>query len=62
MTNVDYQGRGAVAAPLRDHARHFGVERSAAVVAALRSAAGRLKHNANVRLTLEVLMLDLPRP
>jgi DNA polymerase-3 subunit delta' len=56
LTNVDRQGT------LRDQARRFGVERSAAVVAALRSAAGRLKRNANVRLTLEVLMLDLPQP
>ena len=61
LTNVDYQGRGAVTAPLRDHARRFGVQRSAEVVAALRSAADRLKRNANARLTLEVLMLDLPR-
>ncbi len=62
LTNVDYQGRGAVTAPLRGHARRFGVERSAAMVEALRSAADRLKRNANARLTLEVLMLDLPRP
>jgi len=56
LTNVDRQSA------LRDHARRFGVERSAAVVEALRSAADRLKRNANARLTLEVLMLDLPRP
>ncbi len=56
LTNVDRRSA------LRDHARRFGVERSAAVVAALRSAADRLKRNANARLTLEVLMLDLPRP
>jgi len=62
LTNVDCQRRGAVIAPLRDHARRFGVERSAAMVEALRSAADRLKRNANARLTLEVLMLDLPRP
>ena len=55
LTNVDRQDT------LRDHARRFGVERSGAVVKALRSAADRLKRNANARLTLEVLMLDLPR-
>ena len=47
---------------LREHARRFGVETSSGVVAALRSAADRLNRNANARLTLEVLMLDLPRP
>jgi len=56
LTNVDRQSA------LHDHARRFGVERSGAVVEALRSAADRLKRNANARLTLEVLMLDLPRP
>jgi len=55
LTNVDRKSR------LDDHARHFGVERSAGVIEALRSAAERLKRNANARLTLEVLMLDLPR-
>ncbi|RLC95068.1 MAG: DNA polymerase III subunit delta' [Chloroflexi bacterium] len=55
LTNVDRRGK------LRDHARRFGVERSGAVVKALRSAAGRLRRNANARLTLEMLMLDLPR-
>jgi DNA polymerase-3 subunit delta' len=56
LTNVDRERA------LRDHARRFGVGRSAAVVEALRGAAERLKRNANPRLTLEVLMLDLPRP
>ena len=56
LTNVDRESA------LRDYAHRFGVERSAAVVEALRSAAERLKRNANPRLTLEVLMLDLPRP
>jgi DNA polymerase-3 subunit delta' len=55
LTNVDRRSA------LRDHARRFGVERSGAVVEALRSAADRLSRNANPRLTLEVLMLDLPR-
>ncbi len=54
LTNVDRQSA------LRDHARRFGVERSTAVIEAMRSATDRLKHNANARLTLEVLMLDFP--
>jgi DNA polymerase-3 subunit delta' len=54
LTNVDREGT------LRDHARRFGVERSTAMVEALRSAIDRLKRNANPRLALEVLMLDLP--
>jgi DNA polymerase-3 subunit delta' len=55
LTNVDRQST------LCDHARRYGVARSTAMVEALRSAADRLKRNANPRLTLEVLMLDLPR-
>jgi len=55
VANVDRQDA------LRDHARRFGADRSGAVVKALRSASDRLKRNANARLTLEVLMLDLPR-
>jgi DNA polymerase-3 subunit delta' len=55
LTNVDREDT------LRDHARRFGVERSTTMIAALRSTAHRLKRNANPRLTLEVLMLDLPR-
>ena len=56
LTNVDRDGG------LRDYARRFGTKRSAAVIQALRSASDRLDHNANPRLTLEVLMLDLPHP
>ncbi len=55
VTNVDREEQ------LRDHARHFGVEASARVVKALRTAIDKLQRNANARLTLEVLMLDLPR-
>jgi DNA polymerase-3 subunit delta' len=55
LTNVDRQ-RG-----LRDHARRFGWAQSRAVIEALRGAIKKLKRNANPRLTLEVLMLDLPR-
>jgi DNA polymerase-3 subunit delta' len=53
LTNVDRQST------LRGHARRFGVRRSGAVIEALRSASDRLSRNA--RLTIEVLMLDLPR-
>ena len=56
LANVDRRSM------LRDYARRFGVEQSAAVIEALRAAGDRLKRNANPRLTLEVLMLDLPRP
>jgi DNA polymerase-3 subunit delta' len=56
LTNIDRQDT------LHDHAQRFGVEQSTAVVKALREAADRLRRNANPRLTLEVLMLDLPRP
>jgi DNA polymerase-3 subunit delta' len=56
LTNVDRQSA------LRDHARRYGVARITAMVEALRSAADHLKRNANPRLALEVLMLDLPRP
>ena len=43
-------------------AERIGVDESSQVLQALRSASRRLKRNANARLTLEVLMLDLPRP
>jgi DNA polymerase-3 subunit delta' len=55
LTNIDRVNA------LRDHARRYGVERSTAMVEALCDAADHLKRNANPRLTLEVLMLDLPR-
>jgi DNA polymerase-3 subunit delta' len=55
LTNID---RHSV---LHNHARHFGIEQSTAMIKALRSAVDRLKRNANSRLTIEVLMLDLPR-
>lgn len=54
LTNVDHRST------LLDHAHRFGLERSAAVVQALRGTADRLRRNANPRLTIEVLMLDLP--
>lgn len=55
LTNVDREGEA------RDQARRFGLGRSTTMVEALRSATDRLRRNANPRLTLEVLMLDLPR-
>ena len=54
LTNVDRQSI------LRNHARIFGASCSGAVLQALRDAIDRLKRNANARLALEVLMLDLP--
>ncbi len=55
VTNVDRPHQ------LQEDARRFGVETSAGVVKALRDAVQKLDRNANARLTLEVLMLDLPR-
>lgn len=56
LTNVDRQ------ATLHSYASRFGVRRITAVLEALRSAVSRLNRNTSPRLTLEVLMLDLPRP
>jgi DNA polymerase-3 subunit delta' len=55
LTNVDRQDE------LRDQARHFDVATITAVIKALRSSLQKLQRNANKRLTLEILMLDLPR-
>jgi DNA polymerase-3 subunit delta' len=46
---------------LRDHANHFGVEKAQAAAAGIAQTLWQLDHNANARLALEVLMLDLPR-
>jgi DNA polymerase-3 subunit delta' len=54
LTNVDRQD------DLRDQARRFDVTTIAAVIQALRGSLQKLQRNANRRLTLEVLMLDLP--
>jgi len=56
LTNVDRL------ADLRDHAHRFDVATIAAVISALRATLEKLQLNANKRLALEVLMLDLPRP
>lgn len=55
LTNVDQ------ASSLRDRAGRFDLETIASVIKALRTALHKLGRNANKRLTLEVLMLDLPR-
>lgn len=54
LTNVDRYNL------LKTHADCFGFAHSAAMVEAMLAAAERLDRNANPRLTLEVLMLDLP--
>jgi len=46
---------------LRDHANRFGVEKAQAAAARIAQTLWQLDHNANARLALEVLMLDLPR-
>jgi DNA polymerase-3 subunit delta' len=56
LTNIDRQDT------LRDHANRYGAQTAARLVEALSATAQRLRRNANARLTLEVLMLDLPRP
>jgi DNA polymerase-3 subunit delta' len=56
LTNVDRRDA------LQRQAQRFRVCESRSVLNALRKAKGRLRRNANPRLTLEVLMLDLPRP
>lgn len=55
LTNVDRRDQ------LADHARYLDVATIAGVVRALRECFRKLQRNANKRLTLEVLMLDLPR-
>ena len=55
LTNVDRQD------VLRAQASRFGVTTIAGVIEALRSSLQKLQRNANRRLTLDVLMLDLPR-
>jgi len=48
-------------AVLKQHAARFGVDRAREVLEALSRTARQVAHNANARLALEVLMLDLPR-
>ena len=46
---------------LREQASRFGVDRARAAASRLAQALWQLDHNANARLALEVLMLDLPK-
>ncbi len=55
ITNIDRMGE------LHEQASRFGTATSSHIIRALREAIQRLERNANTRLTLEVLMLDLPR-
>jgi DNA polymerase-3 subunit delta' len=55
LTNVDRVGE------LHHYARRFGAPAIGDTVRAIRLTMSRLKRNANIRLALEVLMLDLPR-
>ncbi len=55
VTNIDRGGQ------LQEQARRFGAATSSHMIRALREAIQKLDRNANTRLTLEVLMLDLPR-
>ena len=54
LVNIDRR------ADLYSYARTFGVRGSAAAVEAVRDVSERIQRNANLRLALEVLMLDLP--
>lgn len=54
VTNVDRE------ATLRSQARGYSLTQVRDFVEALRTAVWQLEHNANTRLTLEVLMLSLP--
>ncbi len=45
---------------LQQHAARLGADRARQVIAAMSRAARQITRNANARLTLEVLMLDLP--
>jgi DNA polymerase-3 subunit delta' len=55
LTNVDRLGE------LNHYARRFGLGVGAAAVQVLRATSDSLRRNANARLALEVLMLDLPQ-
>lgn len=47
--------------PLRDQAQRFGIEQAASAASAMTRTVWQIEHNANARLALEALMLDLPR-
>ena len=54
VVNIDRLGG------IRDAAARYDLEAASAVVRALQTALWRLDHNANIRLTVEVLMLTMP--
>ena len=54
IINIDREGT------LRTQAQRYSLGQVRRFVEALRAAAWQLEHNANTRLTLEVLMLSLP--
>jgi DNA polymerase-3 subunit delta' len=56
VTNIDRE------ATLRSQARGYTLTQVRDFIEALRTAVWQLEHNANTRLTLEVLMLSLPTP
>jgi DNA polymerase-3 subunit delta' len=56
ITNIDRE------ATLRSQAQGYNLTQVRDFIEALRTAAWQLEHNANTRLTLEVLMLSLPSP
>jgi DNA polymerase-3 subunit delta' len=56
IANVDRE------ATLRSQARGYSLTQVRDFIEALRTAVWQLEHNANTRLTLEVLMLSLPNP
>jgi DNA polymerase-3 subunit delta' len=56
VTNIDRE------ATLRSQARGYNLTQVRDFIEALRTAVWQLEHNANTRLTLEVLMLSLPSP
>jgi DNA polymerase-3 subunit delta' len=56
VTNVDREDT------LRSQARGYSLTQVRDFIGALRAAVWQLEHNANTRLTLEVLMLSLPVP
>ena len=55
VTNLDRQG------VLEEWASRYGVDTAQRVLRAIRDTGWRLEHNANRRLALEVLTLDLPK-
>ena len=55
ITNVDLEAR------LIEVARSYSLAQIKAVIGSLQAAGEQLRQNANPRLVLEVLMLDIPR-